>query len=234
MSRPERFIVGGLLMILLFLVPAFVLHSAPRFAGTLSAFALGTAAATLMVSLLIYPVAKYATAPGSLVRRFIPLRSLLAFHVYAGVIGAFLGILHTGHHYQSPLGIALVISMLVVVVTGFVGRYYLPDTISELRDQQSRLAALRSAYDRTAIALAARHTSENAGSSAASSAFADVSALRLVDGIADLEYAVGSQEAVKRIFTPWIVLHIVAAIAMYFLLTLHVATEIYFGLRWLP
>ena len=50
----------------------------------------------------------------------------------------------------------------------------------------------------------------------------------------DIEYAIGSREAVKRIFMPWIVAHVIAAISMYFLLTLHIAGEIYYGLRWLP
>ena len=52
MSGAERAIVGLVLTMLLFLVPAFVLHSSQRFAGSLAGFALGTIAATLMVSLL--------------------------------------------------------------------------------------------------------------------------------------------------------------------------------------
>ena len=123
MSETERLTVGAVLTILLFLVAAFVFHTSPRFAGSLAGFVLGTAAATLMLSLLIYPLAKYSTRLGSWITRLVSIRALLAFHVYAGVFGAFLAILHTGHKYQSLLGITLVVSMLVVVVTGFVGRY---------------------------------------------------------------------------------------------------------------
>ena len=205
-----------------------------RFAGSLAGFALGSIAAALMVSLLIYPLAKYSASFRSGLSRFTSMRALLAFHAYAGAFGAFLAILHTGHKYQSPLGIALVISMLVVVVTGFVGRYYLPETSAELRDAQSRLATLRSAYDRTVAALASRHASDDGASPVSASAVAGVPVLQLVDGIADLEYAIGSREAVKKIFMPWIVTHVIAAISMYFLLTLHIAGEIYYGLRWLP
>lgn len=233
MSETERLTVGAVLTVLLFLVPAFVLHTSSRFAGSLSGFVLGVAAATLMLSLLIYPVVKYSTSSRTLITRVASLRKLLAFHVYAGVFGAFLAILHTGHKYQSPLGVALVISMLVVVVTGFVGRYYLPETSTELREEQSRLATLRSAYDRTVVALAGRQSSEDGAPPVSASALQDVPILQLVDGIADLEYAIGSREAVKRIFMPWIVTHVVAAILMYLLLTLHIAGEIYYGLRWL-
>lgn len=233
MSGTERAIVGAVLTILLFLVPAFVLHTSPRFAGSLSGFAFGVAAATLMVSLLIYPLVKHSLMLRSLITRLVSMRSLLAFHVYAGVFGAFLAILHTGHKYQSRLGVALVISMLVVVVTGLVGRYYLPETVAELRDEQTRLATLRSAYDRTAAALASRNVVANGDPLPSASTLIEVPILQLVDGIADLEYAIGSREGVKRIFTLWIVAHVVAAVVMYFLLSLHIAGEIYYGLRWL-
>lgn len=232
MSETERLTVGAFLTILLFLVPAAILHTAPRFAGSLSGFVLGVAAAILMVSLLIYPLAKYSISLRPWITRIASMRALLAFHVYAGVFGAFLAILHTGHKYQSPLGITLVISMLVVVVTGFVGRYYLPQTSAELREDQTRLATLRSTYDRTAAALAVQQPSDGAPPVSAS-ALQGVPILQLIDDIAGLEYTIGSREAVKRIFAPWIVAHVVAAISMYLLLTLHVAGEIYYGLRWL-
>ena len=38
---------------------------------------------------------------------------------------------------------------------------------------------------------------------------------------------------IKKIFTRWIVAHVVAAILMYFLLALNIGGEIYYGLRWL-
>jgi hypothetical protein len=78
------------------------------------------------------------------------------------------------------------------------------------------------------------HASNDGASPVSAAAVPGVPILQLVDGIADLEYAIGSREAVKRIFMPWIVAHVIAAISMYFLLTLHIAGAIYYGLRWLP
>lgn len=233
MSETERLTVGVVLTVLLFLVPAFVLHTSPRFAGSLAGFVLGVAAATLMMSLLIYPLVKYSARLKSWITRLISMRALLAFHVYAGIFGAFLAILHTGHKYQSPLGITLVICMLIVVVTGFVGWYYLPQTTTELRDAQGRLAILRSAYDRTAIMLAERQASEDGAAPASAPDFQEIPIRQVVDGIADLEYAIGRREAVKKIFMCWTVAHVAAAIVMYLLLTLHIGGEIYYGLRWL-
>jgi hypothetical protein len=233
MDERRRLIVDVVLAGVLLLVPAFLLHSDSRFAGSLAGFALGSCAAALMLLLLIYPLAKYSKIANAIVTRLVSMRALLSFHVYAGVVAAFLAMLHTGHKFFSPLGIALVASMLIVVVTGFVGRYYLPQTAAEIREQRSRLATLRSTYDRTALVLSAVDTTASDAPVMNASALPNVPLLQLVDGISDLEYAIGSHEAVKKIFMQWIGCHVVAAIAMYALLALHVAAEIYYGLRWL-
>jgi hypothetical protein len=233
MNETERFIVGAGISLLLFLTTAFVVHTSPRFPGSLAGSMLGIAAATLMVLLLLYPLAKYSRWLKPRMTRFASMRALLTFHVYAGVAGALLGILHTGHKYQSTLGIALVITMLIVVVTGFVGRYYLPHVSAELREQQSHLATLRSAFDRMAAALPSRKAAGGELTASSATTLSGVPILRLVDGIADLEYAIASHETLKTVFLRWVVAHVVAAILMYFLLALHVAGEIYFGLRWL-
>ncbi|MDD1516960.1 iron reductase [Bradyrhizobium sp. DASA03005] len=228
----ERLIADAVLAALLLLAPAFVLHSDSRFAGSLAGFILGAFAAALMILLLAYPMTKYSTRLKALVTRCVSMPTLLAFHAYAGIVAAFLALLHTGHKLQSPLGIALLTSMLIVVVTGFVGRYYLPQTAMELRQQQSHLATLRSAYERCAAAMSPDRDPRDGGGMHAL-ALQDVPLLQLVDGISDLETAIGSSEAVKAIFMQWIGLHVLAAIVMYALLAVHVATEVYYGLRWL-
>lgn len=233
MDARGRLIVDIVLASLLLLVPAFLLHSDPRFAGSLAGFALGTSAAMLMVLLLIYPLTKYSRSFKALVTRLVSMKALLGFHVYAGIAASFLAVLHSGHKYESPIGIALIASMLIVVVTGFVGRYYLPQTATEIREQQTHLSTLRSAYDRTALTLSAREMAIPDGPPVRTAALQEVPLLQLVDSISDLEYAIGSQEAVKKIFMQWIGLHVVAAIAMYALLALHIAGEVYYGLRWL-
>jgi hypothetical protein len=233
MGERERLIVDVVLAALLLLVPAFLLHSDARFAGSLAGFALGSCAAVLMGLLVVYPVTKCSKGSRGAVTRLVSTRTLLAFHVYAGIIAAFLALLHTGHKFQSPLGIALLISMLIVVVTGFVGRYYLPQTAVEIREQQSHLAALRAAYNRSAAIMSSLDATASRGSTLRASALHDVPLLQLVDGISDLEYAIEAHEAIKRVFLQWIGLHVMAAIVMYALLVLHVVAEIYYGLRWL-
>lgn len=233
MAGRERLIADVVLAALLLLVPAFLLHSDSRFAGSLAGFVLGAGAAGLMVLLLVYPMTKYSVGLKSLVTRCVSMPTLLAFHAYAGIAAAFLALLHTGHKFQSPLGIALVTSMLVVVVSGFVGRYYLPQTAMELRQQQSHLATLRSAYEHIASVMSSPDRAMPNGPAGRASALRNAPLLQLVDGISDLEAAIVSSEAVKKIFLQWIGLHVMAAIVMYTLLAMHVAAEVYYGLRWL-
>jgi hypothetical protein len=247
MSETEKLTVGGLLTLLLLFVPGFVLHEAPRFPGSLAGNLLGIAGATLMVLLLVYPLVKHVAWLRQRVTGRAPLRAVLSFHVYAGVFGALLGILHTGHKFRSPLGIALVASMLVAVLSGFIGRYYIAHLRVDLRDQKAMLDTLRAEYDRVAAQLAGvpaarslsgfiRTSVEPVLHAAAAGTLAEPAAIplpALVNAIADLEYAMRRREAIQHAFMAWMAVHVSASIVMYTALTLHVWNGIYYGLRWL-
>lgn len=221
MTETEKVTVGGLLTTLVLIVPAFLVHVAPRFPGSLTGGMIGISAALLFLFLLAYWIAKRVPWVKERTQNTVSIGALLTFHVYAGAIGALLGIVHSGHKFQSPLGIALVLVMLTVVATGFVGRYYLTQIGSELRDQQKALGVLRTDYDAMVIGKQPR-TALDAG--------------RIDDilgAISDLEFQLGTREMLKRALGRWVVLHIVAAITMYVLLALHIWSGIYYGLRWL-
>lgn len=224
MNETEKLTVGVLVSGLALLVPGFLLHVAPRFPGSLTGSLIGIAGAVLLLFLLVYSMVKRSTWVKAWVTKHVRMGAILSFHVYAGVIGALLGIIHSGHTFYSPLGIGLVSAMLVVVFSGFVGRYYLMQIGTDLREQQSMLAVLRTRYDAVAGALAG---------GPAPTVWADVALPGLLGAIADLEYAIGARELLKRTLSRWTVLHVSAAIAMYSLLSLHIWNSIYFGLRWL-
>ena len=226
MSDKERVIVLALGTLLLFLAPGYLLHVAPRFPGSLAGGVLGIAAASLMLLVLLYPAIKYIGWLKARVTRHVSLGRLLSLHIYGGLLAALLAILHSGHNYRSVLGIALVVDILVVVGTGFVGRYYLGHLGAEVRQQQALLGTLRSAYDRIALRLGA--------ASGTPTTAPDVPVLRLVDAIADVEYSLTVRETAERITARWMVVHTVAAIVLYGLLLLHIGSGIYYGLRWLP
>lgn len=225
MSEGEKLIVGLTVSAVLLLAPAYLLHISPRFPGSFVGGLVGISAAILMLICLIYPIVKYIGPLKRATSRLISMRTLLAVHVYTGILGPLLGIIHSGHRYESPLGIALVVTALTTVVSGFVGRYYLAHVSSDLREQQSLLARLREAYNAMAAGLASRPV--GGGSPPR------VPLLALVGGIADLEYSITGRDALRRSLNRWIVVHVAAAVGLYVLLTLHVWGEVYHGLRWL-
>jgi hypothetical protein len=225
MSDRERVIVLALGTVLLFLAPGYLLHVSPRFAGSLTGGVLGITAAVLMLLLLLYPAVKHIGWLKRGVTAHLSLGRLLSLHIWAGLLASLIAILHSGHKYESPLGIALVIDILVVVGTGFVGRYYLGHLGGEVRREQALLGTLRGAYDNIALRLGAQP--------ARAGAVAEVPLMDLVDAIADAEYALRARETAKSIAARWTIVHVVAAIVLYGLLLLHVASGIYYGLRWL-
>jgi hypothetical protein len=124
-NQHERIIVTGVMSVLLFAWLGFLVHRAPRFAGSGIGSAIGIAGALLMLVPLAYPIVKRIPFFKSWITPHISMRSLLTAHVYSGILGPLLGIIHAGHKFDSWLGITLTATMLLVVVSGFVGRYLL-------------------------------------------------------------------------------------------------------------
>jgi hypothetical protein len=251
MKERERLVVSGLVVLMLVLWLGFLVHRDPRFAGSLSGGVLGVSGALLMLIPLAYLFAKRVRPLKKALTRHVSMRTLLTWHIYAGVLGPILALLHTGHKFESPLGTALTALMLLVVLSGFVGRYLMSQFSQTIREKKETLSQLEVAYRKTAGELAAHPEQASllrplvgswprlaAGfllrrSEAEQEALATpVRALRLAESIADLEYAIKTHEAFKRWFGEWLKFHIVISAALYVLLALHVWAGVYFGLRW--
>ena len=236
MSEAESIRVGALVSVLVLLVPGFLLHEAPRFPGSLLGGALGIAGAVLMVLLLVYSLARRSAAVKGLLSRHVSMRALMAFHVYAGVVGALLGLIHSGHAFRSPLGVGLVATMLTVVLSGFVGHYHLARLGTELRDDESGLATLQARYAMVSREIRASPPGEAVIDPSGPGVIGRTPGAplgQLLEAIAEVEHAINARERLKRAVSKWTVLHVASALVMYSLLTLHVWNGIYFGLRWL-
>jgi hypothetical protein len=251
MKERERLVVTGLTALLLLLWLGFVFHSDPRFAGSLWGGVLGVSGAALMVVPLAYMAVKRIPPLKKAVTRWVSIRTLLAWHIYAGLLGPILAVLHTGHKFDSPLGIALTAMTLLVVLSGFTGRYLMGQFSPTIREKKETLTRLEASYRETAGELAA-HPEQAAvvrpfagfWSRLIAGAFVaapragagppptPIRALRLAESMADLEYAIKTHETFKRLFAGWLKFHIVISFLLYGLLALHVWAGIYFGLRW--
>lgn len=249
MQERGRVMVAALVILLLVLALGFFVHRDPRFAGSLAGGALGISAASLMLVPLAHSLVKRIPLLRRVVTPRVSMRSLLAIHVYSGALAPLLGILHTGHKFQSPLGIALSSMMILVAVSGYVGRYLLGRLSTDIREKRVALATLERSYSALRGDLAGRPETARAlrpfaslGGRLVGALFVEsredsrpaaADALRLAESISDLEYALRTDELAKSTFARWLSCHIVVAIVLYTLLFIHIWSVWYFGIRWL-
>ena len=248
MKEREKILISGLVVLFIFLWLGFSVHTSPRFAGSLVGGLLAVVGSALMLVPLLYLFIKRIPPLKRFVTKRISMRMLLSWHIYAGVVGPILVILHTGHKFESPLGIALTGMTILVVISGFVGRYLMTKFSSNIREQKSLLTDLRLALRQTATEIAA-HPEQAAmlkpftgffsrvvGSLFIShdslSVASPIRALQITESISDLEYAIKTNEYFKAWFGRWLKFHIVISFVLYGLLALHVWAGIHFGLRW--
>jgi len=250
--KNERTIIGGLLAFQLVLWLGFLFHHSPRFPGSLTGGVLAVLGALLMIlPPLIYSAVKRIEGIKQFVKKRVSLGTLLTGHVYTGIIGSILAILHTGHHFQNNLGIWLTAMMLLTVFSGFVGRYYLAYAAMEVREKKDLLNSLATEYNQLTAAMAQPHNADMAYVASHDVVGRDLNSFwgtepavvdlnaplklraeRLTESIADLEYAIATHDILKRRTTYWLVAHIATSSAFYVLLVFHIWSAIYFGLRW--
>lgn len=249
MNKHDGRSATGLVFLMLVLWLGFLVHRTSWFAGSLQGGLLGIAGAVLMLVPLAYLVVKRVRPLKRLVTKRVSMRTLLTWHIYAGILGPILALLHTGHKFVSPLGIALTAMMLIVVLSGFVGRYLMSQFSEQIRQKKEMLTELEVAYQQVAGELAAQPEQIAILSPAfgllsrigarllwANKEIATLPvsarALRITQSMADLEFAVKTHETFKRWFSHWLRFHIVISLVLYGLLALHIWAGIHFGLRW--
>ena len=107
MNAQERHLVTGLLVLMLLLWAGFVWHRDPAFPGSFTGSMLGIAAAAFMFVPFVYLVIKRIKPLKKWVTRRLSMPKLLLWHIYAGIIGPILGLLHSAHRFDSMVGIAM-------------------------------------------------------------------------------------------------------------------------------
>jgi hypothetical protein len=247
MKNRERFIVVSVFIVLVFAWLGFLLHVSPRFAGSGMGAVFGIAGAVLMLIPLAYVFVKRIPFLKEHITRHVSLQTWLSIHIYTGIVGALSALVHTGHKYTSPLSVALTATMLLVVVSGIVLRYLTPFVNLDMKDKLLLLQTARGDLDYAwgAFEKSANYRREFPKEPSLSVGLAAMglapmpenSAGRvtiLAEGVADLEYSIRTHELLKRCFSGALTIHIVVSVAFYALLAAHIASGIYFGLRWLP
>jgi hypothetical protein len=246
MKEREGIIVSGTACVLLLAWLGFFFHRSPRFPGSGLGAVFGIMGAALMLVPLAYPIAKRIPFLHTRITAHVSMQSLITLHVYTGIFGPLLALIHTGHKFDSLLGITLTAAMLLVVVSGFAVRYLLTYVTHEIKDKLVLLQTARGDLD-SAWGVLENSPAEIRALPKAPLLVAGLASLgielpyggpagevtRTADGVADLEYAVRTHELFKRWFGRSLKLHIVLSVTLYLLLALHIGSGIHFGLRWL-
>lgn len=243
MGDRERILAWGLIVLLVLLAFGFFVEPQPRFPGSLGGSAIGIAGALLMLVAMLYTPMRRIGALKRLFGGARGLRVVLTIHIYAGLIGPILGLIHTGRRFEHGLGIALTAAMLATALSGYVGRYILSRIVEQLRDKKELLHGLSRNFDEL---LESDGPSEPAARSFIAYLGRQLTPWRrphaeepphprqVAAAIADVKSAVAAYGAVRAAFRRWLVVHIILSIALMLLLGLHVWQALYFGLRWLP
>lgn len=249
--RDRGAMLTGALVVFVILFPiGFLLHAVPRFPGSLMGSLVGISGAVLMLIALLYVPLKRFPRLHEMVTRRVSDRTLLSVHIYAGVLGPILGVVHAAHKYDSPLGVTLTGVMVLAVISGYVGRFLLAQIARAVRGRKGDLVLLRTAFAETGTGdapLPVTNVPREGGVNASARLLALVEPaaalppivhpgrqrLRLVGAIADTEYAIRSEEAANRSLSASLVAHIIFAILLSALLVLHIWSGLYYGLRWL-
>lgn len=111
MGRHDRIAATIIVSMLAVLWLGFLVHRAPFFAGSLWGGVFGVVGAAFLLVPLVYTVVKRSATLRRAFTREHSFAALLQAHVYFGLIGALLAIIHSGHKFQSVLGIALTASI---------------------------------------------------------------------------------------------------------------------------
>ena len=248
MKAPQReaLVATGVVGILLLSWLGFFLHRSPRFPGSGTGAVFGIAAALLMLVPLAYPVARRFRFLSARITSRVSMKTLLDLHVVAGLLGPPLAIVHTGHKFDSDLGVALTAVLLLVVVSGFAVRYLLTFVAREMKDKLALLQTARGdldnawgALENTPAELREVPKASIWAAGMSSLGFADQAGgparevIRIAECVADLEYSVRMHEFLKLWFNRSLKLHIALSVGFYVLLAMHIAAGIQYGLRWL-
>ena len=244
MRDREGTIVALLVLLMLTVWLGFLLHRSPRFAGSLPGGILGVSGTILMlVPLGAYIIVKRVQIIKRRVTGWISMRTLLVVHIYTALIGSILVLFHTGHKFVSPLGMAQTAIVLLVVLSGFIGRHLMSHIRQGLREKQQMLRELQLGFERMSQDIADQKAEPPSTQSAAdrpwnwpsdwSQTEDSVSSVsEVAGGIADLEYSIAVHGWMKNRFQKWLRFHRVISGVLCFLLALHVWSGVYYGLRW--
>lgn len=228
------------------IVVFFMAYPFESFSGSIPGHALGIAGTVMMFLALIYPYRKRILKKKSKQNPLMP-------HVYFGLVGASLVVIHSGHKHASTVGVLIFIATLLVVLSGIVGKMLYAKVSRTLRGHRADiemlthffqdrrktagldLDACRLVFERENFPAWEGEYDDNKPEGVdAADARARCQVLgELVEAMVDKEAAISVFSKTQKYFSFWSNVHIFSTYFLFAMIGVHVLTTLYYGLRWL-
>ena len=225
------------------------LHHALKSSGSWGHW-VGIWATLVMLSNFLYPLRKRSNAMASLG----PIRAWLDFHTFVGFMSPLVIVFHAAFQFNNQLATATAASLLIVVMTGIIGRFIyglvpsgttaeLPDLLAKLERARARLSVeiaqppleghsliwlfLRMPFMAIASRVRLLRARSQLGDRAQYREFrADYLAARR------LQTQVAFFKSLKRLMRTWRLFHATLAVFLVVAITAHIAVSLYLGYGW--
>jgi hypothetical protein len=236
----EKRITSLLAIFFVALSVGFVVHRSPTFAGSFVGHLIGIAGALLMCCTLIYPFRKR-------VQKKRGKKNPLNPHIYYGLIGPCLVVVHSAHKFSSLIGVVCFLSMFLVVISGIVGKFLFRRVNRTLKQQQMDLSLLTERFEKVrkeANVLKAcvreTNTTEPEDETVAEGEELEYKwnrkyeeLLDVAHSLAETEYVVKAFSGTKLLFRRWLRIHYLLALLLFSMMIVHILASFYYGIRWL-
>ena len=242
--NPKRYpeLLSILFAGLLIFFMVFPLHD---FSGSLFGHLLGIGGTLLMLATLVYVFRKRVLKKKGKANPLNP-------HVYYGLIGGILVIMHSGSKSASWIGLLVFLGMLLTILSGVVGRILFVKLNRSIKEKKSDIGILRTSLTQMKHELSpyfcfdemnlrrieqwAQETPEGEPNSRIDDALNEKCARfkLLAESLAERQERLEVYTKTKALFTLWNNIHITATCFLVAMVVVHVLTTMYYGLRWLP
>jgi len=226
-----------LALFFVFLILGYLVHQSETFAGSFPGHILGIAGSAFIFLALLYPFRKRVLGKRGK-------ENPLDRHILYGLLGACLVVVHSAHKFSSLIGVLTFLALLVLVLSGIVGKFLYRKVNRALRVQKGDLKLLREHFSKTkeelkACQFATEQGNEREGEGIVPEGDQDMAKAckDLLDeayAIAEMEYSISAFEWTKKLFSKWVQVHYLLTFFLLAMLVVHVLTTFYYGIRWLP
>ena len=236
----ERKITGFLAVLFVVLNLGFIVYRSPTFAGGFIGHLIGIVGALIMCFTLIYPFKKR-------VQKKRGKQNPLNRHIYFGLIGPSLVVIHAAHKFTNLIGVVVFLSMVVVVFSGIVGRFLFIKVNRTLKQHRRDLSLLRERFEElrkntSLVQVCLRRPDPDNPEEKPPEKDEEMELelerqcedlLDIAHAITEAEYIEKAYSGARRLFSRWIRVHYLLTVLLLSVMIVHILTTFYYGFRWL-